>query len=741
MKYQDFRIRIESKTDTGFNVSVESPAGNADEHIVLPFDIDEAMKQFHQMGLVVRGAASRKVEIDGPEPMKPSEFGDQLFRALFTGRVGKMYNAMCRDLQDPEMGLRINLHLNLNDAGVGALAGVPWEFVYDADTMDYLNLSRQTPVIRYLDVQRPNTVQPLTGKLKVLVVMSSPKGEHALDLDKERKLIESIWSGDDNVELTIKENPTPNKLRSWLTNDNYHVLHYMGHGAHDDKTGVGALVLEDDDGNANLLDAETLGTFLRNAPTIRLAFLNACDLAKTGEDTPFSGVANRLVMAGLPAVVAMQFPISDDAAIAFARTFYTRLEKGQPVDEAVAHGRTAILADKPGSMEWGTPVLYMRTPDGRLFERPGVEPPAADPAAAAETAPAPPAPDGSVSVPKKGIGAAAGILVLLAAIAAGAFFMLGGKKVPLDFESEEIQAYIDEPVEVKFIATNNPEGTAHLDQYNVSVAAPNATGLEVSDTDEINGYWRTMITPRETGDYEIIATPVDVNKPDAEPRKKSAKLVVSINPEVQAAYETAMASVSTPAVATEDLIETLTGLEARGLSAEMRSEIEKTRAALEEVVATKTLARSGFASDSSTLAEKIAAYVDWKTQVQATRDFEPTASAYPEVMQELETLAGRMDVAGMTLCTKAPPCSDVSRVASGGRVYTVIEYTPAEKGSKVAVLYHAMPDNEVRKTRQMTLAGNTTHADWSTAPARGSYEVRLYNDAGDLLVSKPLEIY
>lgn len=62
----------------------------------------------------------------------------------------------------------------------------------------------------------------------------------------------------------------------------------------------------------------------------------------------------------------MQFEITDEAAITFAGEFYTALAEGFSVDTAVAEARKAIYA-QPNDVEWGTPVLYMRSPDGVLF--------------------------------------------------------------------------------------------------------------------------------------------------------------------------------------------------------------------------------------------------------------------------------------------------------------------------------------------------------------------------------------
>ena len=63
----------------------------------------------------------------------------------------------------------------------------------------------------------------------------------------------------------------------------------------------------------------------------------------------------------------MQFEITDRAAIVFAGEFYSALADGLPVDSSVAEARKAIYADQ-NDIEWGTPVLFMRVADGRLFD-------------------------------------------------------------------------------------------------------------------------------------------------------------------------------------------------------------------------------------------------------------------------------------------------------------------------------------------------------------------------------------
>jgi uncharacterized membrane protein HdeD (DUF308 family) len=73
-------------------------------------------------------------------------------------------------------------------------------------------------------------------------------------------------------------------------------------------------------------------------------------------------------------VVAMQYEITDTAAIEFSRDFYEALADGLPVDAAVTEARAAVSMDS--MLEWGTPVLYMHSPDGRVFDILAPAPPA-----------------------------------------------------------------------------------------------------------------------------------------------------------------------------------------------------------------------------------------------------------------------------------------------------------------------------------------------------------------------------
>jgi hypothetical protein len=80
-----------------------------------------------------------------------------------------------------------------------------------------------------------------------------------------------------------------------------------------------------------------------------------------------------MVRSGVPAVVTMQFPITDEAAATFAQEFYKRLCAGEDagqVDVAVTYARVMLAALHTGDHSWAAPVLYTHAADGVIYRLP-----------------------------------------------------------------------------------------------------------------------------------------------------------------------------------------------------------------------------------------------------------------------------------------------------------------------------------------------------------------------------------
>jgi hypothetical protein len=168
--------------------------------------------------------------------------------------------------------------------------------------------------------------------------------------------------------LVWLEGQTWRDLQAAMQGGPWHIFHFVGHATTDDEVGEGFLLLADDYGDSAPLSATQLGRLLADQRTLRLAMLNACQGARGNESGSFSSLASVLVRRGLPAVLAMQYEISDEAAIEFTTSFYQALVANLPIDAAVSEARKAISLAIAGSLEWGTPALFMRAPDGMIWK-------------------------------------------------------------------------------------------------------------------------------------------------------------------------------------------------------------------------------------------------------------------------------------------------------------------------------------------------------------------------------------
>jgi hypothetical protein len=303
--------------------------------------------------------------IDAPQTVTIKTFGGRLFDSLFRDDLRVNLQSSLSRAESQDAGLRIRLRLS----DCPELADLPWEYLYDRVRNRFFCLSRYTPLIRYLELPEPVRVVSIAPLLRVLVVIANPSDYPELDVKQElAKLEEAVGDLGQAGRVTVEplQAATLPALHKRLRRADYHVFHFIGHGGFDDQAQDGLLVLEDQFGRGRKVHGQDLGALLHDHRSLCLAVLNACEGARSDRTDPFAGTAQSLVQQGIPAVVAMQFEITDEAAITFAHVLYETIADGYPLDAAVAEGRRAIHA-AGNDVEWGTPVLYLRAPDGRIF--------------------------------------------------------------------------------------------------------------------------------------------------------------------------------------------------------------------------------------------------------------------------------------------------------------------------------------------------------------------------------------
>jgi formylglycine-generating enzyme required for sulfatase activity len=363
ISYLELDLLIEYQGGTEYRIRVlNSPVGQATANFSVPFS-DLELENF-----VLRVARTRRKVRgrDSPEMQMAKTFGARLFESVFNGEVRSCFTSSLYEANRQNAGLRVRLRLS--DAP--KLADIPWEFLYNPSANRFLSLSVETPLIRYLEM--PEVIRPLaiSPPLKVLVMISSPNDQEPLDVDREwTKLNEALGALQHSGLVMMERLPdaTLSTLRRRLRQEEYHVFHFIGHGAFDQQAQDGVLLFEDEKNASHLVGGQDLGTLLHDERTLRLVILNACEGARSSRTDPFAGTAQSLVQQGIPAVIAMQFEITDEAAITLSHEFYTALSDGYPVDAALSEARKAIFS-QGNDVEWGTPVLYLRSPDGRIFD-------------------------------------------------------------------------------------------------------------------------------------------------------------------------------------------------------------------------------------------------------------------------------------------------------------------------------------------------------------------------------------
>lgn len=338
--YLQFDLLIDRST-AGYRARVlNSPMGQAET----PFDLP---------ALAALSAAN------------PRALGQHLFEAVFAGGVGVSYRRSLDEARRQHAGLRVRLRL----ADALDLGGWAWETLFDPQQNRFLCLSPETSVVRFLELPAPESRSLVKPPLRLLVVIANPSDTPTLAVEQEwARLSAAVEMLEARGLLQVErlDHATLMALQQRLRQQDVHLLHFIGHGAFDPTTQEGLLLFEEESRLSRPVSGQTLGTLLGGHPPA-LVFLNACEGARTSTGNAFAGVAQGLIQQGIPAVIAMQTAVSDAAAIALSQEFYGALADGYAVDSALVEARKAVFA-AGNEVEWAVPVLFMRAPDGRLFD-------------------------------------------------------------------------------------------------------------------------------------------------------------------------------------------------------------------------------------------------------------------------------------------------------------------------------------------------------------------------------------
>jgi CHAT domain/Effector-associated domain 9 len=346
-----------------------------------------------------------------------ANIGRKLYEVLGTNII-HVIEAATSDAKRDRTWLHIRLRFPADVPKYVRLTDYPWELLHN----DYGFLAHQGVTFsRYIAYCSPQPNLSTVEKLHILLI-SSGAGDERMGLKpllsvEKQKIITGLEKAQQQGKIQLEILPSPTSQATWEALQTRlsehqntvtpHVLHFDGHGFFGKrcnetrcrkayKPGAtkcecgaslgeaqGYLVFEKADGTADFISARELGELLGNSQRreqpnseqgIVLVVLSAC---KSGmsllSESVFNGVGQNLISQGIPAVVAMSYSITVDAASAFSECFYRSLGEKEALTVALRSGQRQMGIE---GNQWYRPVLYLRWEDnegGQLFNLSPIE--------------------------------------------------------------------------------------------------------------------------------------------------------------------------------------------------------------------------------------------------------------------------------------------------------------------------------------------------------------------------------
>jgi hypothetical protein len=231
---------------------------------------------------------------------------------------------------------------------------------------------RPVCITRQVRGVRSTTTWPTTPRILVVSGDDVPFAEH---LDVFGRVLEP-WRTDvlrpvedrprhwTSEQLTVIERATLDEVRTAVAERQHSHVHVLAHGAErdGDRSGRHGIALGGGDVTTGRDLALALAPAGRDLPAV--VTLATCDSGAQGEVmTPGGSVAHELHAAGIPLVVASQFPISQAASVPFTEIFYRGQLAGEHPLVSLCETRRQLATRFTDEHAWASVVVYESLPD------------------------------------------------------------------------------------------------------------------------------------------------------------------------------------------------------------------------------------------------------------------------------------------------------------------------------------------------------------------------------------------
>lgn len=358
--FQDFELSIDLREDGDIGITVvQSPSGTATAIVHNPFTNDEVLRM---LGMLDDSANASPAE----EARSARQFGEKLFRAIFTGDIATTYNHSIQ--QAGEGGLR--LRLNLEKAG--ELLHLPWELLRDPRG-EVVALSRNITIVRGGQYPAPRSAVEYSLPFRILVMIATPTDQPTLNATEEWQALMDATADLRERGLVVVDRVESGQMgalqRKLREGKAYQAFHFIGH-AIDEEGHSGLLAFEDPRKRVSLpVAADDLVRELAVENSVRLVVLGSGQSSQR-EDVrdPFERVSEALMSKGMSAVIELQFGMTDEGSKLFAADLYRLLAEGYAMETAMNEVRRG-LQRSAGSLEWVSPSLHLNPQAGLLFPK------------------------------------------------------------------------------------------------------------------------------------------------------------------------------------------------------------------------------------------------------------------------------------------------------------------------------------------------------------------------------------
>ncbi len=258
----------------------------------------------------------------------------------------------------------------------------------------HLALQSVVPVCITREIRsRSGSSAPWPRRCRILLAAASPPGVPAVPIEAHllalREAIDPwmrYYYDEDphhptDMEAAVSEHldvlidASPRRLTDAIATGGYTHIHLLAHGAGyhkgDDKRFGLALHDDLDPTRMDVLDGERLATVIRSREEDGgralalpcMVTLATCDSANVGGVIGNgASLAHELHRAGIPLVIASQFPLSYPGSVHLARLLYGPLLAGQHPCLVLDHVRRQLLALVPQHHDWAGLVVYAALP-------------------------------------------------------------------------------------------------------------------------------------------------------------------------------------------------------------------------------------------------------------------------------------------------------------------------------------------------------------------------------------------